>query len=330
MKICPTCRRTYTDEGLNFCLEDGSVLTFTSGAAAETVIMPETRPTQPSPAFGNQSGIKSTFDNQPQYSMQPKKSSKTWIWVLGIFVVLFLLCGGGFIAFFAYVASQVDTNTANIKYPTPRSKNSPGKASPTPTAIPVSSPDETPDPFGNGDVEEVDLSEWVKSFSAFGTTEYTDGELIMGSKQKGFYYVLAAPAEYITESAITHVTVRNVNDAPTSLGFGLIFHSDPNPLTKDYAFLIDSKKKRYRVVRHEPESEKTVIPWTNSDLIKDDADDNILEIRDKTDNIELYINGEMVNSIKNLYGYQGGVAGLYSGDGIKVGFRKLEIMKSER
>ena len=111
------------------------------------------------------------------------------------------------------------------------------------------------------------------------------------------------------------------------MGFGLIFHSDPTPLTKDYAFLIDSKKKRYRIVRHEPEKETPVVAWTNSAAIKDGMAENVLEIRDKSGTVELYINGQMVTSIKNTFGYKGGVAGLYSGDGIKAAFKKLEISK---
>jgi len=149
----------------------------------------------------------------------------------------------------------------------------------------------------------------------------------MGSKQKGFYYVLVAPAEYSTDSATTRVSARNIADAATSMGFGLIFHSDPTPLTKDYAFLIDSKKKRYRIVRHEPEKETPVVAWTNSAAIKDGMAENVLEIRDKSGTVELYINGQMVTSIKNTFGYKGGVAGLYSGDGIKAAFKKLEISK---
>ncbi|MBC7900968.1 MAG: hypothetical protein H7070_13055 [Saprospiraceae bacterium] len=316
MKICPSCRRTYTDEGLNFCLEDGSVLTFAGGVPAETMIMGDPRPTQPSPGFGSQPGVQSTFDNQPQYSVQPKKSSKTWIWVVGIFAILILLCGGGFVGFLAYVGSQVNTNTADGRTPTPRSTNTPGK---------TTSP--SPGPFETGTVQTVDLSEWVKESSPYGTTEYTGGEFIMGAKQKGFYYVLVAPAEYSTDAATTRVTARNISDAATSMGFGLIFHSDPTPLTKDYAFLIDSKKKRYRVVRHEPEKETPVVAWTNSSLIKDGTGENILEIRDKSGTVELYINGQMATSIKNTAGYKGGVAGLYSGDGVKIGFKKLEISK---
>ena len=49
MKICPTCRKTYADDGLNFCLEDGSVLTFAGPAPEATVVMNPPRPTDPSP-----------------------------------------------------------------------------------------------------------------------------------------------------------------------------------------------------------------------------------------------------------------------------------------
>jgi len=35
----------------------------------------------------------------------------------------------------------------------------------------------------------------------------------------------------------------------------------------------------------------------------------------------------MVTSIKNVYGYSGGVVGLYSGDAAKIGFKDLEIRK---
>lgn len=149
----------------------------------------------------------------------------------------------------------------------------------------------------------------------------------MSSKKKGFYYVLVAPEAYTTDKADTRVTLRNVDNAAGSLGYGLIFHSNPTPLQQDYAFLIDTKRKKYRVVYHTPQNEKSVVNWTNSAAIKEGSEENILEARDLDDKIELYINGTMVTSIKNVYGYSGGVAGLYSGDGVKVAFKDLEIRK---
>jgi hypothetical protein len=144
---------------------------------------------------------------------------------------------------------------------------------------------------------------------------------------KGFYYVLVAPEEYQTEKADTRVTLRNVDNMAGTLGYGLIFHSNPTPLQQDYAFLIDTKRKKYRVVHHEPQNEKSVVTWTASPAIKEGSEENVLEARDLNDKIELYINGTMVTSIKNVYGYSGGVPGLYSGDGVKVAFKNLEIRK---
>src|SRR5689334_17955340 len=109
MKICPNCRRTYDDDGLNFCLDDGSVLTLASPDAEPTVVMDYPRPTDPvapPPARATWAP-----QNQPSYPVQPKKKSRAWPWVLGILATLVLVCGGGFAAFFMYTASIGDHNT---------------------------------------------------------------------------------------------------------------------------------------------------------------------------------------------------------------------------
>ncbi len=316
MKICPTCRKTYSDDGLNFCLDDGSVLTLGGEQLPETVMINQPRFTDPNTAIGNGPGIQSTYGNQAAYSMQPqKKSSKTWIWVLGILGLLVLICGGGFAAFFVYVASL---DTANVS-PSPKPSASPSGTRST------QSP--TPTPFEKSEVQNVDLADWVRKDSAFGNTEFKDGEFFMGSKQKGYYYVVAAPADFKTELANTSVVLRNVDDANSSLGYGLVFHSDPKPLEKGYAFIIDTKRQKYRVARHEPGKEVDVINWTNSSAINEGSEENTLEVRDKPERVELYINGEMVTSIKNTYGRKGGVVGLYSGDAVNIAFKKLEIAK---
>jgi hypothetical protein len=176
-------------------------------------------------------------------------------------------------------------------------------------------------------LETVDLSRWVQTDTTYGNTDYTGSELIMSAKRKAYYYVLVAPRNYTTENANTRITVRNVDNADSSMGYGLVFHSNPMPLQQGYAFLIDSKKKRYRVVRHVPQDEPIVIKWTNSSVIKDGDQPNVLEVRDKNGNIELYINDERITSISNTYGYKGGVPGVYSGDGVRAAFSKLEIRK---
>lgn len=311
MKSCPTCRKTYADDGLNFCLEDGSVLTLIGGEAPDTVMMNQPRFTEPNPAMRPTPHAQSTFGDQPGYSMQPKKSgSKAWIWVLLIVGFLMLACGGGFAGILIYLAS-LDPVANNGKGPTP----TPGPGTPTPT------------PFPRNEVKTVDLSKWVQETSTFGNTDFSDGEFTMSSKRKGFYYVVAAPPEFKTELASTRVTLRNVGDATSTLGYGLVFHSNPKPLQKGYAFLVDTKGRRYRIVRHEPKNEINVVNWTTSNAIKTGTAENELEVRDTKDRIELYINGEMVTTIKNTHGYAGGVVGLYSGDAVNIAFKDLEIAK---
>lgn len=308
MKICPTCRKTYSDDGLNFCLEDGSVLTIAANDVPETVMMNQPRFTEPNPGAGQ--GIRTSYGDQGGYSMQPKKSSKTWIWVLGILGVLVLVCGGGFGAFLVYVASVTpDPNNGPVPTPT-RSGSSP-----------------TPTPFPREQVQTLDLEEWVRDSSEFGNTSYSSGEFFMSSKRKGYYYVVASTDQFKTERASTSVVLRNVDDASSNLGYGLVFHSDPRPLQKGYALIIDSKRQRYRVARHEPGKEIDVVNWTNSSAVKPGTASNKLEVRDTPERVELYINGEMVTTIKNTYGFRGGVVGLYAGDAVNVAYKDLEIAK---
>ncbi len=320
MKICPTCRRTYEDDGLNFCLEDGSVLRLAHSDAAPTVVMNQARPTSPSPTHGGtQTGR--DVQNAGSYSMQPKKkSSKAWIWVVGIFALLILLCGGGFAGFFLYVASVANSNAA--------ANSTKGTANSNTTRANTFTT-RSPSPSGEtqASVQEVDLSKHVKEGSEYGTTEFTDGELLMAAKEKGYYYVLVTADDYKTDGAQTRVTVRNPQAQDSDLGYGLVFHSDTSPLEKDYAFLIDSKRKRFRVVRHEPQDEITITAWTGSKLINEGTAENILEARDKGNKIELYINGQLATTISNKNGPTGGVPGLYAGDGAKIGFKKLEIVR---
>ena len=318
MKFCPRCQKTYADDNLNFCLEDGSVLNQMTGQAPPTVAMNDPRPTQPAPQGHLQATPAASW--APPGAPPQKKSSKAWVWVLLILGGLILVCGGGFVAILAYIGSQA--NTANTDVPSNRSNISSNKSSNTATNSSSTTPgsDRT-------NIEKVDLEPWVKEFSAYGNTEFVDGEFIMSSKQKSFYYVLVATDEYKTDDADTRVTLRNVDNASGTLGYGLIFHSDPTPLQKDYAFLIDTKRQKYKVVYHTPQKEKSVISWTSSDAIKAGSSENTLEVRDSGDKIELYINGKMVNSIKDVYGYAGGVPGLYAGDAVKVAFKDLEVRK---
>lgn len=322
MKICPNCQKTYADDNLNFCLEDGSVLS-PAGGPPPTVMM-----TQPAVTSGSTSPgaptIQSSFGNQPQYAVPQKRSSKTWLWVTGIFVILLVLCGGGGILgvlWVAYQQQEADTTESAKTNSAPIAVN---KRTSTNSTSPSPAPQEnTP----SGEAEIIDLSMWVKEFSPYGKTEMVGDEFVMSSKQKDYYYALVSSPDYSTDGATTSVVLRNIDTSPTDLGYGLIFNSDKAPLVNGYAFLIDTVKKRYRIVRHKTNSELPIVPWTSSPVINGGSGENILEVRDKGDTLEFYINRQMVKSIKDQYGVRDGVPGLYAGDGVRVAFKNLEIRK---
>lgn len=323
MKICPKCQASYQDDNLNFCLEDGTVLQQAAqNPLPETVLLNQPRITAPPQQQMSQPSAPQAAWNtgQQPYSMQPpKKSSKTWIWVLLILGVLALLCGGGFVGLVFLGASQ-STSNSNSSSTSPTPKTTFGNKTSSNSSTTTTSSDRT-------NVDKLDLSKWVRDTQIYGNTEFTDGEFIMSSRQSRYYYVLAGTEDQKSVNADCSVVARNVDNKDTNLGFGLVFHSNPTPLQQGYALLIDSKKQRYRVVHHTPGKEDNVISWTRSDSVFDGTQGNKLEIRDKGDKIEIWINDKMVNSISNQYGYPGGVVGLYVADAIKIAFKDLEIRK---
>jgi hypothetical protein len=297
---------------------------------ADTIVMEEPRVTSPQPASRPRD---SQPDLQPQqYAAPPKtRSSKMWVWVLLILGVLVLLCGGGGIfGYFVFKSAQHDLTAAlanaDFNFNRPTSSTPLGNRTTT----------STDSASGRTDVTQVDLDMFVRKISLYGTTEMNGDELTMGSIRKDYYYVMVArdkdaddePIDtYKTKDADVRVTLRNPANADSSFGYGLVFHSNPEPLQQDYAFLIDTKRKKYRIVHHEPQKEIPVVKWTASPAIKGGTEENTLEVRDLPDKIEFYINETLVTSITNVYGYPGGVAGLYSGDGVKIAFKDLQIRR---
>ncbi len=319
MKICPNCQQTYSDDSLNFCLNDGTVLSQVQpqNRMPETVLMnppgitnsPNQYAAQPNPAINKNS-------NSPINS-RPAKKNKTFIWVLVTLGLVALLCGGSFLGLLGL--SQLQENNSNNQ----NSKLSTNTA----TGNRINNNSTQTNSDDHIAYQTVDLSGWVRENSDSGLTEYADNELTIASKKKGYYYVLVAPQDYKTDDAATRVTVRNKDQMSSGLGYGLIFHSNPSPLIQDYAFLIDTVKKRFRIVYHAPQKETAAVDWTNSRAIKGDSDPNILEVKDTKNGMDFYINGQKVTSLQNSKGYQDGVAGIYSGDAAKISFSNLEIDK---
>jgi hypothetical protein len=309
MKICPQCNQTYEDASLNFCLNDGSVLTQASGGAMSdappTVLLNQPPPTNPNaPQFGTQAGNWGVVTPNAAQATRPK--SKAWLWVLAIFGGLILLCGGGFVALLALIPEQPPASNYNNS--SSSNNNSVQKSD---------------------SVLKDDLASWKPSTDVYGNTDYTGGELLMSSKEAGFYYVLVTPkSNFRTGGATTRVKVRNTTGAETKYGFGLLIHSDlKTPLDRDYAFLIDSGSRKFRVARHTDKEEKTVTDWTYSAAIKNGTQENVLEVRDEDGTMSFYINGALATTYVDNYGYKTGVVGLYASDAVPVAFSGLEIRK---
>ncbi len=326
MKICPKCQKTYRDESLNFCLGDGAVLQQISGREAlpDTVFIQTPRRTA-SPASDEQP----TQPNQRNLAAPPPpnavgKSSKTWLWALGIIGLVIVVCGGGLIGLVGLISTiDVNSNTGgNANFSVNRNSSNASVFNSAPRNAGKNSP-----VVERTAVRTINLDKWATGASNYGNAEYVDGELILESRQKGFYYVLVASREFSTDSANTRISVRNVNEESTNLGFGLVFHSNPTPLVADYAFLIDTVEKKYRIVRHESQNEISLVNWTTSPAIKSGTEENILEVRDAADVMDFYINGTPVNSLKESAGKRIGVAGIYAGDAIKIAFSDFEIRK---
>lgn len=109
MKFCPRCNQKYTDENLNFCLNDGEYLTSDAGDAPPTLILDAPRVTNPTnwnqyeaPRAGDPLA---TWQNQPNIQNQPfgaaafnqtrDQTLPTISLVLGILGVLLICCYGG-------------------------------------------------------------------------------------------------------------------------------------------------------------------------------------------------------------------------------------------
>ncbi len=153
MKTCPRCRRSYEDDTLVFCLDDGSRLVGAPDRpdANATWHLPQTplptevsptimpsRPTVPSP----QPTITARPD-QYQYRHQVEEGTSKrnpLPWILAIVLVL----GISAVAI-AYILTRGGATTVVTKTPTPDPRVTPIVPTPEPTQSPRSSPEPTVD-----------------------------------------------------------------------------------------------------------------------------------------------------------------------------------------
>ena len=94
MKRCPTCNRTFTDQNLSFCIEDGTPLTTVSPPVDETTAgSPSDNYTQAdsTPSYTPRDWTGPAYQAPGSYvPPDSQKKRRVWPWVLGIIAALFI------------------------------------------------------------------------------------------------------------------------------------------------------------------------------------------------------------------------------------------------
>ena len=155
MKRCPTCSRSFDDDTLSFCLDDGTPLigdTARRADSQETLVSPSPAAPQPetggSPAtqiYGQLPGKATVSASQftlpvaQAYTPQPRR---TWPWVVAV-LVAFIVIGGIVIA--AVVIPPMLRASRDDKRAQPTPVRPEARATPTPEASPVEEADDVPD-----------------------------------------------------------------------------------------------------------------------------------------------------------------------------------------
>ena len=126
MKVCPNCRQQYTDDDLNFCLNDGGILTKAVDDAAPTIQLNKARTTNqnwgvnaPIEPWQNQSPPQpyqnQNMMNQPWSQQQGYDQTLPIIsLVLGVLSILLTCwCGGFYFGIAALITGYIGMNNAN-------------------------------------------------------------------------------------------------------------------------------------------------------------------------------------------------------------------------
>src|SRR5258708_646372 len=224
MKRCPQCNRTYTDDALSFCLDDGSPLQ-SAGAPSSfdpsaTVQYPQPRETTPQPTIAYNPGQQQPPTPPPSWSpmppIQPQKRS-VWPWVLGIGAVLVFMGIGVVILILAIasVANENNNNAGNNNNNRPANRNA--NANANSNANTRSDLTTFTDDFST--------QSWGTGPSQFGNIWYKDEEYHMHAT-KGGYIVMYGPdkPEYKTKNATVRAGLRSADGDPPVTASGLVVH----------------------------------------------------------------------------------------------------------
>ena len=335
MKRCPQCNRTYADDALSFCLDDGSPLTSAPDPSA-TVQYPPSRETSPQPtiAYTPSQPPPPTPPPTPPPAWTPMPPVQTqkrslWPWLLGIGAVLVLMVIG--VVALIFLVSRV-TNDNNNRLANSNNANRSANRNANRNANETTNANENSNTRSSLSSFTDDFSKqnWSTGTWDYGRIWYQDEEYHMHAISKKFI-VMYGPdkSEYKTKNATVRVGLRSIDGNPPETGYGLVVHGLlKNGELEDYGFLIyNGTDPKYKIVLHKGGSETNIVSWTDASMIRTGTNPNQLEVRIRGDKLDLYINGQFVTSITDSANYKDGLVGFYTSDVGEVAFDDLEISK---
>lgn len=317
MKQCPACNRSYVDDALLYCLEDGSPLMPASvGANAvandpnATLVYTPARETNPPPAnlyppapVGHAPATPVWSPATPVHDNRSAGKSNARPWIIAAIAAVIVL-GAGIVVLLAVIG-----------------KNSASKASST-------NRNNTETPTSNILKDDFSTQNWPTGDAAYGSF-YQDGEYHMKGKPNLYLYLFPLNrGGYGSKDASVKVTARSVDgESPTS-GYGLVMHGKVTPQRQleGYAFLIyTGSPAKYQIARFDAGEMKPVVPWTDSPIIRVGTNSNQIEVRASGTQLSMYVNGQFLKSITDTANYTDGFAGLYTSETNEVAFDDMEI-----
>jgi hypothetical protein len=342
MKRCPQCNRAYTDDGLSFCLDDGSPLLSASAPPlsdpSATVQYPQARDTSAqatiafNPAQVQQAPPPISSAPPPAWSPMPPPAAEKrsiWPWVLGIGAVLVLvLIGGGILIFVALNVTNTNNNNGNSNNSNSRVANrNTNKNTNTDETNTNTNSRSTLSSFKD---DFSDKKAWGTGESQYGNIWYQDEEYHMHATKGGFI-VMYGPdkSDYRDENATVRIGLRSIDGSPPLTGYGLVVHGEKKDgKLEDYGFLIyNGDVPKYKIVLHKAGAETKIVDWTATSTIRSGTAPNQIEVRIRDTKMDFYINGQFATSVVDTETYKRGRVGLYTSDVGEVAFDDLEISK---
>ena len=322
MKQCPACNRTYTDDALLFCLEDGAQLVPAgAGSAASfdpnaTLALSQPRDTNPPPQISYQQTPPPAATPHwtpaaytPSVQKAERPGSKTWL-VIAIAGVAVLAVG--IIVLLAIIGSNTsDSSNKNTNGPVVSGTNPPSSVL----------------------KDDFSTENWPTGEQGFGNF-YQDGQYHMKGRPNLYLYMFPlnksgnSLLNYSSKDATVKVTARSVDGNSPAHGYGLIIHGKLSAKRnlEGYGFLVyTGEGPKFSIVRFADGVPTDIVDWEDSSVIRVGANPNQLEVRARGSQLSFYVNGQFLKSITDTANMTDGYVGLYTSETNEVAFDDMEI-----